>query len=175
MALVLSACGPRDSLDLKVTAETPLSVSMWRGRVGDKLTPEQWRDFDDALQQVRYDIMQQREATGSNGIDEAMRSKIDGRTIRFVLQLGLGAKLMRLEAEDDVLNEKLAYNRSLRTRPGDDDSAQHLGEVLRSLQRRSEAVKAELADTREKLKLLVDPKALAAPASAPPSSRKPQI
>lgn len=149
--LLAVGCGPSDPLDIEVDAGSPMELDLWRSRVGQRLTPGEWRDLETALQEVRYQIMNEAEASGRHGIDAAMRQKVDGRTVRFVLQLGFAARLMRLEIEEGVLLEKQAHNRRLKTRPGDEASADVLAGVIREIEHRLESLAAEKADARSKL------------------------
>src|SRR5947209_14078576 len=85
LSLVAASCQKTPPLDQKVVARSPAEFMGWRHDVGDELTRPEWSDFDAALQELKVKIMADGKATGSEGVDDAMRAMIDGKTIRDVL------------------------------------------------------------------------------------------
>jgi hypothetical protein len=71
---------------------------------------EEWREFDAMLQELRLRIMSNREATGHDAIESALRSKINGATFREVLIVGLQAKIARLAGERDGVRRVMNGN-----------------------------------------------------------------
>ena len=61
---------------------------MWKSQITGRLTAQQSRDLDEAIQELKLAIMAGHDATGSAEIDGAMRAKIDRRTVREALRLG---------------------------------------------------------------------------------------
>ena len=79
-------------------------------RARDSIQNEEWKEFDSMLQELRLQIMANREATGSQAIELSLRSKIDGATFRDVLIMGLRAKLKRVTDEREPVRRVLNAN-----------------------------------------------------------------
>ena len=62
------------------------------------------------LQELRLRIMADREATGHDAIEVALRSKINGVTFRDVIIMGLRAKVARLTIEREAVRKVLQRN-----------------------------------------------------------------
>jgi hypothetical protein len=62
------------------------------------------------LQELRLRIMADREATGHDAIEAALRSKINGTTFRDVIVMGLRAKMARLGVEREAVRKVLQRN-----------------------------------------------------------------
>jgi hypothetical protein len=152
VCLASSGCGPSDPLETKVIADDPVAFSMWESKSHDLLPPAQIQEFDDAVQEYKFHIMAEGKATGSEAVSDSMREAINGRTIRYVLQQGLGWKLSRLEAERAGLEGVMAQNAQMRTRPGDTASADYLNVFRKRQEAQLASVTEEIALTREKLK-----------------------
>jgi hypothetical protein len=146
-----AGCGPADPLEIKVSAESPIAFSMWESRIRDRLTQGQASGFDEAVQEFKFHIMAQATATGSDAIDAEMRQEIDGRTIRYVLQWGLGWELSRLVAERAEIESAMTGNARLRTRPGDTASEDYLREFRRKQEAHLQSVDDQIKLVRGKL------------------------
>jgi hypothetical protein len=140
--LTVSGCGPANPLDQTVAASSPARFAAWRAHVVSDASPDTRRRVDEALQEIRMSITGERElkrqmgervASGSEEIDEAVRQRVDGRTIREVMQQGYELRVRRLKEELAGLEDALSKNARLVTRPGDLESKQHL-EGLRERQ-----------------------------------------
>ena len=160
VALMGSAsCQKSDPLQIKVSAATVDAFRGWRIRVGSDLSPADWLAFDDAMQEIKLQVMAAREASGGAAVDEAARNKIQGRTVRDVLQAGWEGKLRRLGAERSELLVAIEQNSRLTIKPGDTESANYLA---RARQRQAEHLQRlvdDIAATEQKLKLLAKPAA----------------
>ena len=151
IALSLAGCGPRDPLESKVDASTYTSFALWRSRLGERLSPGQVRDVDLAIQEIRFRIMAEGKASGSEAIDQAMMEAIHESTVRRVLQMGLGWGLKRSQEERATLETAMNQNALMRTRPGDTESSQYLVDLRERQASRLEAAKQEEAKFRKAL------------------------
>lgn len=158
--LALSGCGPSDPLDHTVSASSPARFAAWRAHVMSDGGVETRKHVDEALQEIRMSITGERElkrqrgervASGSEEIDEAVRQRVDGRTLRQVVQLGYELRVRRLKEELAGLENAMSKNAQLVTRPGDLESKQHL-EGLRDRQLvRVEKYREDLAAAEREL------------------------
>ena len=151
------SCQKVEPLQIKVSADTPELFNAWRIRVGSDLPPEQWKAFDGAMQEIKLQIMAGSEATGSAAIDTAARAKINGNTVRDVLQAGWEAKLNRLGAERSGLLIAIEQNSRLTTKPGDLESKNHLDRVRQRQDEHLQNLVRDIAATEQQLKSLPKP------------------
>jgi hypothetical protein len=98
LAAALAGCGPQDPLELKVRAGSEIDFDMWRTHALDRLSREQMADFNEALQQIKFQIMATHSARGA-GVGPLALETIDGETVREVLRRGLSWELRCLESE----------------------------------------------------------------------------
>lgn len=144
-ALGLAACQPADPLEREVSASTPVALAMWQSRLSSGGTTDLRREFEAACLEIRLKVMADKEASGSEPVDRAMREKIHGRPLREVLQLGWESRLWRLQPEYAELERVIAVNAGLETRPGDTASARHLRETHAAHVARLERLRGEIA------------------------------
>jgi hypothetical protein len=76
----------------------------------DSIRSDEWREFDAMLQELRLRIMADREASGHDAIEAALRSKIHGATFRDVVVMGHRAKSARLTTEREAVRKVLQGN-----------------------------------------------------------------
>jgi len=107
VGLILAGCQRVDPLDQVVIAPSPVRLNMWKSRMEGP--PSLRQDFEAALQEIRYGIMMDRTASGSEAVDQALRAMVDGRTLRQVLRRGYSERLLRLESELESYNTSAAY------------------------------------------------------------------
>jgi hypothetical protein len=93
-----------------IEAETPMELNLWRSRVNQALTPEEWRWFETVLQEYRFQLMREGKASGSKAVDEALRQTIHGRPLAEVMREGLQMHLRRKTGERDEM--KIAFERN---------------------------------------------------------------
>lgn len=122
--------------------------------MGEDLTLKQWKDFDEAVQEMRNQIMADGTASGAAGIEQAMRTKINGLTVRDVLVAGFSYRLYRLEAEKHEAEDKMTYNARLKTKEGDVESAEYLKSMVETQRARLDSLNERIAAAEEKLKSL---------------------
>jgi hypothetical protein len=124
-----AGCRPTNPLEEKVDGRTPFGFVMWRAQIAEKQTPQERQELAEMIQEVNYWVTTNGIATGSVAIDEAVREEIDGVTVRELLLKGYEAKRQRLDLEKVMLEDDVATNSRLQTRPGDTDSADYLALV----------------------------------------------
>ena len=157
LALGASGCGPRDPLDRVVSAESPTAFSMWRSSAAGYLNASQLQDFDEATRELKMAVMNNRETTGTAAVEEAMREKINGKTVREAMRLAYESKIKRLEVDLKGLAIATEQNSRLTTRPGDTDSSKYLAGFNERQKTRVDATERDLHAAQEKLKALGPP------------------
>ncbi len=148
--IAFAGCRPSlPPLDRAVAADSPRALTQWRLKNRDALTPQQWKEFDGSIQEINYSVMVERRATGSTAIEEEVLRTIQGRTVRDVVDLGWSSKLARLEAEKAQLETDIKFNSRLKTKPGDDASAEHLASARRMQADRLTRITKDIADIQQ--------------------------
>jgi len=109
-------------------ASSPIDLVWWRADASGRLDREQWRDLDEAIQEIKFRIMIDHTASGSDAVDQAMRERINGRTVREVLTTGYRSRLDRLNIERAESINVITTNARLVTLSGDTASADYLRE-----------------------------------------------
>jgi hypothetical protein len=162
VALVIFAagCSRGDPLESTVKATDETTFTMWRSGEVDRVAPEQCADIDKAVQEIRFQVIAEGKASGSDAVEEATLQEIDGLTVRALLLRGLGFELARAESERSTLDNSMKINAKMRTRPGDTESATYLTDLRDRQLPRLLAATEEVEHTRKKLAAL-------APAAAP--------
>ena len=145
VSAALCGCHPANPLDQKIMASSPIDLVWWRADASGRLDREQWRDLDEAIQEIKFRIMIDHTASGSDAVDQAMRERINGRTVREVLTTGYRSRLDRLNIERAESINVITTNARLVTRPGDTASADYL-------RKRRKAESDALAVTLEKIR-----------------------
>ncbi len=149
LVLVVGGCTKVAPLDEKVTATSDFDFMMWKADVAGDFTLQEWQDFDDALQDIKFDIMASGKASGTNGVSNAACERINGKTVGEVLKTGFDLKLKRLGDEREKVAAFLAINKRFKTREGDDDSANQLANIRAEQERRLEVLDRHLEEARE--------------------------
>ena len=144
-------CRPVDLLDEKVSARTSFNFVMWKADMARRQTPQERQELDDMIQELKFSVMLNGTATGSEAIDEAVREEIDGTTLREMLQKGHQEKRERLLVERARLKACIDANVRLRTRPGDKASVSYLDHVREQQMARLEAIDLDLGIAHERM------------------------
>ncbi|MBI5766185.1 MAG: hypothetical protein HZA93_00200 [Verrucomicrobia bacterium] len=152
--LLLVACGPRDPLERTVAAESANAFAMWRSQAGGYLNTAQLQEVDEAIKELKLQVMNNREATGTEAVETAMRAKIHGRSLRTLLRSAYEAKIKRLEVDLKGLAIATEQNSRLTTRPGDTESTAYLERFRQKQAGRREAAEQDLKSAQDKLKAL---------------------
>lgn len=128
-----------------------MSFALWRSKTGEALTQREWGLFDRAIQETKFKIMADQVASGSEAVERALRERIDGRPLYDVMQNGLQYRLNRILSEKSELERMITENSRLRTRPGDQESADKLAAVRNAQADRMEKLQGQVADAEEDL------------------------
>jgi len=134
--VVLAGCARTPPDQRPVEAESPIAFNLWRAKLDAELTPEEWRWFDVALQEFKFQLMLDQKVSGSEAIDTAVRERINGRKWIEVTREGLQAHLKRKTAERDEMEAAFAINAKRKIRPGDDDTRRDLAMHQENLRRK---------------------------------------
>jgi hypothetical protein len=180
VGFAVAACGPSDPLDLKVESTSPLDLDIWRANAISRLSPQQLADFNEAYQQIKFQIMAGGAANGSSEVESAALEKINALSVRGVLKLGFDAELERVETEQALRTKAISVNTQLRTRPGDAESQSFLADLHEQQLNELREEEFEIARIRRRLSaagLPTDPPAWGDPgkrmAPDPPSEAAP--
>ena len=146
-----TGCRPTNLLEEKVDGRTPFGFVMWRAQIAEKQTPQERQELAEMIQEVSYWVTTNGIATGSVAVDEAVRAEIDGVTVRELLLKGYEAKRQRLDLEKVRLEDDVATNSQLQTRPGDTDSADYLARVRQEQTNRLDKIIRELRVINKRL------------------------
>jgi hypothetical protein len=160
-ALATAGCVRNEPLDMKVRAGSPTAYSTWLTQAHGSLSPGRMRDLDEAIEEIRLKVSAEGKASGTDAVEGATLAAIDGRTVRDVLQFGLGWELFRLDAERGQLDHSMRDSAWTRIQKGDTDAGGPLYDLRRSQEARLKAAMDQIADLREKLA------SLSLPASTP--------
>ncbi len=163
VVVALVAC-QRDPLDRTVSANSPTAFSVWRSGIDSDSGPDLRRQVNDALLEIRLKVAGDREiqrlagakvSADAGSVDDAVRTKVQGRPLREVIQLGYELRVARLTSELAGLQDAMHRNAGLVTRPGDVESRQHLDGLRDRQTGRVEQYKADLAAAERELKPLL--------------------
>lgn len=144
--VLLAGCARPPPFEQPVDAETPMALNLWRSRMSRDLTTGDWRWFDVAMQEFKFQLMLAGKISGSAAIDEAVREQIHGRPLGEVLREGVQAHLLRKTAERDDMKTAFARNEEERAlvKPGQDD-------LLRDLNFHQNTLRQNLAKLDEEV------------------------
>lgn len=132
LLLVLAfGCERVDPQARRITAPDIDGLARWRRSVATRYSPQEWREFDTALQQIRAQISAAGEARAA-AVDFAMCSLIDGRTWHEIQVLGTEAEMERLRGLRAELKNNIDGNSLIATRANDHESTR----VLRDFRER---------------------------------------
>ena len=146
------SCGERELLTLKVSAASPAALVAWKARARDRMGPRLVGDFDDAVLEIRL-----RTLVAGRPDDDAARAAINGRSLRQVLQLGLGYKLRRLESEWSTLDRSLRTGSQRGSMPGDRGTALGGSDLHARQQARLVELKAGIGAIQSRLQAIREP------------------
>jgi hypothetical protein len=137
--------------DRVVEADSAPAFGSWQRGQQDDFSKEEWAEFETALQDIKVRIIALREASGTEGVNDALRPKIHGQTVRQVLQQGLEARIWRLKVEATELRKMIEGNATLRTAPGDTASSDYLDRKQRDQRARLQRVVDDLVQAEATL------------------------
>jgi hypothetical protein len=134
-----------------VEAESPIAFNLWQAKAQGDLPPEEWRWFGVAMQEFKFQLMLEQKVSGSEAIDTAVRSRINGRPFVDVMREGLQGHLKRKTAERDELEAAIAINAKRKLPPGDDAIRRELEAHQENLRKKLAALNDELTAIRAAL------------------------
>ena len=146
-----SACNRTDPRFVPISSSSSGAYARWRMSVSDSIRVEEWREFDAMLQELRVRIMANREATGHDAIESALRSKIHGATFREVLIIGLQAKLNRLGPEREAVRRVMNANARSAGILGKFESTAEFEDARTQQEKRMLAIDEEIRLTKRRL------------------------
>lgn len=146
--VLLSGCARRDPLDNVVQADSGLSLLLWRRDAGGGVA---WADFDVALQELRFEVMIRGEAHGSEEIEQRVRARIHGHTVREVLLAGWEKRRTRFATERAQLTGFLEKNEQLKDVPGSAEADAYLENKQRQLNEQRDRAARQVRDAEAKL------------------------
>ena len=148
------SCTRPDPLTARVAAHDGAALARWRSQGAARFTGFDWREFDDALQEIRLGVMLGGHASGREPVESSLCGQVHGLTVREVLVLGHTAAFQRLERECADLQNFADANAWLVTKPGDAASANHLSAFRARQQQRLEHAKAGIENARRRIAAL---------------------
>lgn len=148
VAVAIFGCARKNPLDDVIDATSDFKMMMWRAEVADHFNFQEWHDFDEAVQEIKFDVMIAKEASGSDAVRNAAFLRIDGKTVRNVLTYGYDLKMKRLLAEREKIGGFFAINNKFRTREGDEESARYLENLREEQSRRLRTLDQQIEDVR---------------------------
>jgi hypothetical protein len=146
-----------------------MDLVAWRADVGGSLDSDQWRDFDEAIREIKFRMTIDHVASGSDAVNRAMRERITGRPVREVVAIGFKSMLDRLNIERAEAIKVITTNARLITRPGDTASADYLREKRKAQSDALDAISEKIRQIEAKLKVY-DPGYLPKPPDQPPAA-----
>lgn len=103
-----------------------------------------------AVQELKIKVMAERGNSAKDVLDEGMRGKINGKTLREALVLGFEARRERLERERAEVQARIDHDSRLVTKP-DTASSAYVASVKRADSDRRDLLTREVAEVNEKL------------------------
>ena len=134
-------------------ASSPIDFVWCRTDASGSLDREQWRDFDEAIQEIRFRMTIDHIASGGAAVDKATRDRINGRTVREVLAIGYTSMLDRLDIERAEAINVITTNARLVTRSGDTASADYLLKKRKAQSDVLEGILEKIRQAETKLKI----------------------
>ncbi len=150
-------CSRNDPLANRVESQTVIAFSMWKTKAAQRVERDVWKAFEDACAELKLSLMIRQVASGSDAVDEAFRSAIHGRPMREVINEGLSKRRERLEASRDELEQMMAANQKLRTKPEDEDSSNYLKGIRSNQEQRMAKLREEIEIVVGQLELIRPP------------------
>ena len=148
LLLGLAGCARTNPMEDVIVATSDFNMSVWKSDVAGDFTIPEWHEFDDAVQEIKFNIMASGEASGSERIQNAAFDKINGKTVREVLKTGFDLKLKRLAGEREKIAAYFAINKKFRTKEGDEESARQLRNIREEQEHRLETLERQIEEAR---------------------------
>ncbi len=151
MLFFLPACTRVEPMDRTVDSSTYTSFTMWMNHAAEDLAPEQLADLRRALQQMRYAIMADGSASGSDAVETELMERVNGHTVRDVIGMGLMAELRRATAERDEVTKFLDRDNHAWVPDYDYKKRMELEHIIEVHEARLKAATDEVSDLRARM------------------------
>ena len=151
-ALALAGCtkAPVAVLDMRISTGDWTDYHRSLEAIDARQTPAERVEFAHALQELKFQAMAGGDSTNPK-ISAALRAQIAGWAVRDILVLGLTIKADRKQEELKALLRSIRKNHTLRTKPGDTESATFLASVHQNQDKQLAALRADLAAIEARL------------------------
>jgi hypothetical protein len=159
LGLVTAGCGkdPVPVLDLKISDGDWNDYHRSLEIIAGRQTAEERVEFAKALQELKYHAMSGEGQAPGPGVNASVREQIAGLAVRQVLVTGLSIKLGRKQAEEKALVRSIVMNDRLRTKPGDEDSANFLESVRSGQAKQLKSLRDEVSALTKRIEELGPP------------------
>lgn len=152
--LFFSACSePVDPRAAPVAATTPGEFNAWKNAVAQKISPEEMKEFEGCVNEIRLGIMQRREASGVGPIAQKLCEYVNGKTMREVVVMGHGATVEWVTGELAFQRGNIEKTEAALAGPGGETKKRELRDYLAvakdnvaKLETRLEKAKTRLAE-----------------------------
>ena len=154
---ILAGCQRTPQLERVVEAQSARDFAAWQRDNRDAFRSDEWAEFELVQQDIKVKIIAFKAATGADAVNDALRVKIHGLTVRQVFQQGYEARVWRLGVERTELEKMVKGNATLRTNPGDTASSDYLERKRQQQEDRLKKVGEEIRAVEKKLQALLGP------------------
>ena len=148
---------PVPVLDLKISNGDWNDYNRSLEVIAERQTPEERAEFARALQELKYHAMSGEGQAPGPGVNASLREQVAGLAVRQVLVTGLSIKLGRKQEEEKALVRSIMMNHRLRTKPGDDASADFLESVRSGQAKQLKALRDEISTLTKRIEELEPP------------------
>ena len=164
LALLPAGCGkaPVPVLDLRISDGDWNDYQRSLEVIAERQTPEERVEFAQAIQELKYHAMSGEGQAPGPGVNASIREQVAGLAVRQVLVTGLAIKLGRKQEQEKALVGSIMMNHRLRTKPGDEASADFLESVRRGQAKQLKTLRDEISALTKRIEDL-----------GPPRSRQP--
>jgi hypothetical protein len=160
VALLSAGCAkaPGPVLDMKISDGDWKDYTDSLQAIARRQTAEERTEFAKALQELKYHAISGEGLSPGPDIYDSLREQLAGLAVRQVLVTGLSIKLGRKQEEEKALVRSIVMNDRLRTKPGDDASADFLESVRSSQAQQLKALRDEISALTKRIEELVPPR-----------------
>ncbi len=160
LTLLPAGCSkaPGPVLDVKISDGDWNDYNRSLEAIADRQSPAERAEFAQALQELKYHAMSGEGQAPGPGINASVREQISGLAVRQVLVTGLSIKLGRKQEAEQALVRSITMNDRLRTKPGDDASADFLASVRRGQAQQLKTLRDEISALTKRITELGPPR-----------------
>lgn len=149
---------PVPVLDLKISDGDWNDYNRSLELISERQTADERVEFAKALQELKYHAMSGEGQAPGPGVNASIREQVAGLAVRQVLVTGLSIKLGRKQEEQKALLRSFVMNARLRTKPGDDASAEFLESVRGGQSKQLQSLHNEISALTKRLEELGPPR-----------------